>query len=96
MKTMNRGKITYVDAQAMAVKHPKTFEVPSTEELASIEPGCFVKVCTGRERFWVLVTKIRGNIVTGKVDNKLFTVPLRLGQSISFDKKNIYSVMGVK
>jgi hypothetical protein len=82
-----------VDAQKMHKENPKTFEVHSKKELSVIRKGYFVKVCDNRERFWVIVTKRRGEKLWGVIDNQLIYGFGQLGEEINFEVKNIYSFM---
>jgi len=93
--------LEFVDAQAMAIKHPKTFEAPSPEELAAVKEGNYVKVCptVGNERFWVKVTDFiltpNGTRVEGTVANDLLFPEehgLNLGSRVEFEFRNIYAV----
>jgi len=36
-----------------------------------MKPGDCVKVCDGRERFWVLLTEVQGDRLVGTIDNHL-------------------------
>jgi hypothetical protein len=81
----------FTNAQKMHEKHPDTFEVPSKEELNVITLGESVKISHENERFWVTVTGIDKNTITGTVDNDLFCKhPFQLGDTISFKKHHIY------
>jgi uncharacterized protein YegJ (DUF2314 family) len=93
----------FVNAQEMHKLHPKTFEVPSDEELNNIKIGDFVKICIygklepdfsdiDNERFWVEVTEINNDEIIGTVDNELVEVDLKYGEKIKFKKENIYSI----
>lgn len=82
----------FMDAQAMARETPDTFEAPGTNELNSIKPGSLVKVCDGQERFWVIVRGVKGNTISGEVDNELLGGQYALGELISFEKRNVYQV----
>jgi hypothetical protein len=86
--------VPFVDAQEMHRLHPDTFEVPTLEELRGVKPGDHVKVSTGDERFWVLVTRVIGGIIEGTVDNDLFMMAhgLRLGDTIRFRIENVYTL----
>jgi len=87
--------ITFVNAQEMRIKHPNTFEAPVKEELDAIKIGDSVKVCAdNKERFWVTVTNVEGDIITGTVDNDLVDVNLAYGEEINFKKSNVYSIWG--
>ena len=66
----------------------QSFILPTTEELANIEPGSFVRVGMGGERFWVEVTKITGDRFTGLVDS--YDVPgFKYNSRIEFHRGNI-------
>jgi hypothetical protein len=83
----------FVNAQEMMKKHPETFYAPSKEELDNIKIGDSVKVCVeDKERFWVTVTEIDGENITGEVDNVLIDVDLELGEIIKFKKENVYNI----
>jgi hypothetical protein len=85
----------FVDAQERAKQFPSTFEAPTAADLAQVEPGASVKVCANdTERFWVSVTSVEGEAVTGAVDNDLVCTDehgLRYGDTITFEKRHIFS-----
>jgi hypothetical protein len=88
-------KLEFVDAQEMQKKHPDTFEAPTTEKLNTIELGSLVKVCTCDERFWTKVIGIDNDTIVAVVDNDLVCTDrhgLILGDEITFEKKNIFSI----
>jgi hypothetical protein len=79
----------------MGVKHPATFEAPTKEELDTIKVGSTVKVCTGNERFWTIITEIKGQKITATVDNNLVNEEnedIPYVTEIHFQKKHIYDV----
>lgn len=82
------------NAQELQRQHPATFEAPSLEELAAVKVGDSVKVCDGRERFWVTVTgkSLENNKLCGIVDNELFGNNLSFGDAIEFLPDNIYQI----
>jgi hypothetical protein len=89
----------FVNAQEMHKLHPKTFEVPSNEELDNIKIGDIVKISIDQERFWIEVTEINNDEIIGTVgwrlykeDDKLIEIDLEYGEKIKFEKKNIYSI----
>lgn len=56
--------------------HPQTFEIPSDEEKANIQPGDHIKVGflinegnIEAERMWLKVTGINNNSITGTLAN---------------------------
>lgn len=85
----------FIDAQQMHKDHPETFEVPSKEELDAIKPGDNVKVCVNdQERFWVLVTEVNGDKITGMVNNKLLgDYGFDYEDTIKVLKRNVYSIL---
>jgi hypothetical protein len=88
-------KVIFNDAQQMKKQHPDTFEAPDLEELDSLKIDDYVKVCAIRERFWVKITKIENDTITGTVENHLVLTHehgLKADDVVSFEKKNIYSI----
>lgn len=87
----------FTDAQLMRIENPDTFDAPCKEGLDAIKEGDSVKVCNEGERFWVTVTKIEDQKITGTVDNDLVRSEmhgLNYGDEISFEKRHIYSIYG--
>lgn len=87
----------FLDAHALSILYPDTFEAPSNEELQAIKVGDIVKVSTGEERFWVIVEQVHKSARTlmGKVDNDLlFTHShgLQLGDEVVFGFQNVYDL----
>lgn len=86
----------FIDAQEIGLLHPDTFQAPNIEALNAIEPGVNVKVCTGGERFWVIVTEVNGDEFTAEVNNVLgFTLNhgLSCGDTIKAEKRHVYDVL---
>lgn len=86
----------FIDAQRMAQEYPDSFQVPSQEELQALAVGDHAKVCTGGERFWVLVTGVDGSGVEGTVDSDLIcghVHNLKLGDKIKFGLHHVYSII---
>lgn len=87
----------------MRIKYPDTFEAPIKEDLDNLKIGDFVKVCIRipnrvgempkSERFWVEITEIKEDVITGKVSNDLIYLDLSHQETISFVKNNIYSTL---
>jgi len=85
--------IKFVDAQEMHRKNPTRFDVPSATELLAIKMGSTVKVCNGRERFWVNVIGVNGEKLLGTVSNNLIgNDEIDFGDTIDFEKKHIYDI----
>lgn len=89
---ITHNNITFADAQAMRIKHPATFYAPSKEDLDNIKDGDFVKVSVNNERFWVIVTNVNGDVVTGTIDNDLLQKQLKYKDIIEFPKNCIYDI----
>ena len=86
--------LNFTDAQEMQKLHPKTFEAPTKRTLSALKVGDSVKVSHGMERFWTLITKIKGNKIKATVDNVVFeNQPFKLGDEIEFEKRHIYQTM---
>lgn len=84
----------FVDAQEMHRKYPNTFEVPTKRQLNTLVPTQYVKVCHNDERFWVRLTEIEGDTLTGTVANDLVCdQPFSDGDTITFEKRHVYDVM---
>jgi hypothetical protein len=88
----------FSNAQILKDRHPETFYAPDLEELrTNTQPGDFVKVCADgksgiyqAERFWLEVTHIEGDTITGTVANELVCHPLEYGESISVKLEEVY------
>lgn len=86
----------FVNAQIMSGKHPDTFYAPTAEELAEVKEGWYVKVSVEGERFWVLVGDVKGDVVSGKVDNDLVYTDrhgLACGDRVRFKLENVYQIL---
>ena len=87
---------TFDDAQRMERLYPDTFAAPGQTELDSVVVGSSVKVCVERERFWVAVTAVEGDTVTGRINNDLVHTAkhgLRDGDSVTLEKCHLYDVL---
>jgi len=86
----------FVDAQEMARLYPETFDAPWLSELEKLKPSDWVKVCINNdERFWCRVDTIDGDRIFGIIDNNLICTDshgLKYGDTISFNKNNIYAI----
>jgi hypothetical protein len=81
-----------VDAQKLAREYPKSFEVPGSDTLASLRSGDSVKVCNGKERFWVRLTEASGSQLRGVVSNDIRARRYGKGDTIQFRARNVYDV----
>jgi hypothetical protein len=83
-----------VDAQAMHLKYPDTFEVPSASELNRLKPGDSVKVCNGKERFWVKIKEIGDdtNLIVSVNNQLLWPIDYDYESDIIIKKKHIYAI----
>jgi len=83
----------FINAQEMQTRYPDTFEAPTLTALNSISIGQSVKVCHKNERFWVSVTSIHKDVISGTVDNSLVLKhPFKFGDIIQFKKHHIYAI----
>jgi hypothetical protein len=84
------------DAQQMHKMYPATFEAPSSDELAPVRVGSLVKICADDlERFWVIVTDVKGDRLQGTVDNDLLhsdVHQLKSNDVVSFELRHIYQI----
>lgn len=83
----------WMSAQELARDHPDSFEIPTPEELDGLKEDDLVKVCNGKERFWVVLTKVDHSLdyFEGRVNNQLvYKKPYNYDDLISFKKENIY------
>lgn len=98
------GFLCLANAVEMAAENPETFELPPTYMLASIKPGCFVKLCfllpeeteagSSGERMWVLVTRKEGDTYYGNLNNDPCTTSLiAIGDEVCFKDENVYNVI---
>jgi hypothetical protein len=75
--------------------HPQTFWVPDDDTLAAIVPGWLVKLCAGRERFWVEVSEVTETLLHGRVGNVLVFPEehgLDLDDEVTFERRHVYDV----
>lgn len=84
------------DAQQMHRTYPATFEAPTSGELAAVRVGSLVKLCADDiERFWVIVTDVKGDRLQGTVDNDLLhsdVHQLKSDDIVSFELRHIYQI----
>ena len=81
-----------INAAEMNRQHPDTFHRPGDHDLQAIGAGSMIKVCHESERFWVEVTRRKGDVITGKVSNPLLFSPLEFGEKIRLHVDNIFEV----
>jgi uncharacterized protein YegJ (DUF2314 family) len=88
--------INFIDAQEMHKRNPKTFEVPTPDEIKNLKQGDLVKVCENNERFWVTIIKLEDEKIVGRIDNDLvFRHEFGYGDTINFEKRHIYSIYSI-
>jgi Uncharacterized protein conserved in bacteria (DUF2314) len=85
-------------------KYPKSFEIPSPQDKAEVQPGDLVKVMFEPsffppgsdkigERMWVRVTKVGRRRLEGCISNDPFCFPrLEYGDMIKFKRKHIIDI----
>lgn len=89
----------FINAQHMHKSRPGTFWAPSVDDIQKIKIDDSVKVCNGRERFWITVNEIKKDNVDdpfkhefiGAVDNDLIdTEEYDYGSIVKFHGYHIY------
>ena len=86
-------KIYLESAHTMQCLHPHTFHWPE-RDIMSLEIGDFIKVCDGKERFWLKVETISGHNITGSVGNDLvLNKVVKHGDQIECTIYDIYQVL---
>lgn len=93
--------LPFTDAQEMQRRHPSTFSAPTGDEIKGLRTKSYVKVCAGRERFWVQIIGIafddvdpHKTVFRGRVDNDLAFKSehgLDYNDLITFEGRHIYS-----
>ena len=92
---MQQDNPVFVDAQAKAREHPSTFWRVSEDVIDHAKAGDLAKICTGQERFWVIVTSIAGDVFSGQIDNHLYRTNqhgLKHGDFVSFERRHVYDL----
>jgi hypothetical protein len=90
----------FADAQMREEQTPDSFHLPTAKILNNIIVGSLLKVCykfppgfcPSGERFWVIAEAIQNDTITGKIDSKVLWAPFFLGQTITFEKRNVFDV----
>ncbi len=93
--SMRQESPVFVDARAKAQEHPDTFERVSETVIDHTRPGDLVKICTGGERFWVIVTSVAGDVFHGQISNHLLRTDqhgLQHGDFVSFERRHVYGL----
>ena len=92
-KVFKLGDVEFIDAQEMSRKHPKTFEGCSQGELDAIREGDSVRIASREERFWTLVKKVNGDVITAEVINVLI-IPQRYdyGDVVQYEKRHVHDI----
>jgi hypothetical protein len=87
----------FMNGIALNKEYPDTFEIPTASEKAEIVPGDNIKVGTGGERFWVMVTEIvNRHTIVGTVDNDLICTDVhgfKLGDKISVQYDHVLDIL---
>ncbi|MFA5152871.1 MAG: hypothetical protein WC554_09950 [Clostridia bacterium] len=85
-------KINLINAKEMSILRSDTFDY-YTDEILLLKIGDFVKISTGKERFWVEVESIDKDKLIGRIDNDLVTInEPKYDDLIEFTKENIFQV----
>lgn len=79
------------DAEAMARRHPDTFDAADTDML---ELGMLVKVASASngERFWVELTSVGTTKLRGRVRNDIEHRRVGFDDLIEFERRHVYEV----
>lgn len=97
--------ISLIDGVAMNRRFPDTFILPSDKDKESLHEGSYVMVsvrfgCRGAslsgERFWVTVTKVNEETVSGVIDNELACEEdhgMNMGDRITFTRDHVLAIM---
>jgi hypothetical protein len=88
------------DATQLARENPRTFFIPSPEDIKLIKPGNSVKLifCSTKpevpfnERMWVMVKSANDGHFMGYLNNIPFTYGLAYGDLIEFEDKHIIAI----
>ena len=76
---------------ALAKQHD-TFWAPSAKQLKQVKNGSTVKICNGKERFWVKVEGRQKKMFIGHIRNNLLFSTYTFGDMIAFEEKHIYDI----
>jgi hypothetical protein len=83
-----------LDAVALHIAHPDTFEIPDDARLDRLQSDDWVKICRNNERFWVQISDCYGETITGTVKNELLcNDDLPVGTPVMFDRRHVYDVV---
>ena len=55
-----------------------------------VKMGNVVKIQVNSERFWCVITEVKGDIITGSVNNELVQVPWPVGMKLKFHRNCVY------
>lgn len=91
------------DAQERHRKHPRTFDIPTEEEIEALQVNDLVKLIFSfpeqlengccAERMWVCITEITEDGFCGELDNQPYYLKdLKAGDRITFQKKHIAAI----
>jgi hypothetical protein len=84
----------FLNAQLQSKKHPDTFRVPNQYDLDLISKNDYVKICDNNERFWVQITNVDKEKLTGRVDNDLVNEhSFKCDDIIDFEKRNVMTTL---
>jgi hypothetical protein len=66
--------------------------VMSRSYIGNLQEGNYVKIRRNQEAFWVLLDKLEGEIIKGKVFYKLSFNRYKVGDYLFFDRKYVFDV----
>lgn len=89
----------------MATYYPQDLVDPTTFQMqyqgvpvmcrsyvGNLQEGHYVKIRRNQEAFWVMLDKLEGEIITGKVFYKLAFNKLKIGDYLVFNRKYVFDV----
>jgi hypothetical protein len=84
----------FTDAQKIAEENPATFSIIEVGALRRVvKVGAYLKVCSGKERFWTQVTYVNGDFVKATVANELLGEEYEFGEEVEFTLMNVYDYL---
>jgi hypothetical protein len=83
----NHDKIEIQDLSYLLTRPPVG---TSPINMEHVKMGNAVKICVAGERFWCIITEVKGYVITGRVANQLVQVPWPLGMHLRFNCSCVY------
>lgn len=90
MATYNPNDLT--NPQTFQAEYPESVHIINSVYWDNVEVGHYVKIRSSNEYFWVQVTEITGDNITGEVYYELGTNPYRIGDILTFNKRFMFDI----